>query len=74
VLLQRGGRRCRAIPDRNLAGNAEFEARMASMVTGVGLAVLAVWLRSPSLALFIPGGVLVGAGSAAIFKGRAERS
>ena len=42
---------------------------MGAMVIGVGLAVLAVWLRPPSLALFIAGGVLIGAGSGAIFKG-----
>jgi MFS family permease len=47
----------------------ELQAGMAAMVVGVGLAVLAVWLRSPSLALFIAGGALIGAGSGAIFKG-----
>jgi hypothetical protein len=47
----------------------DLAAGMAAMVIGVGLAVLAVWLRSPSLALFIAGGVLIGAGSGAIFKG-----
>jgi MFS family permease len=47
----------------------DFEAGMAAMVIGVGLAVLAVWLRPPSLALFIAGGALIGAGSGAIFKG-----
>ena len=47
----------------------ELEAGMASMVIGIGLAVLAVWLSAPSLALFIAGGALIGAGSGAIFKG-----
>ena len=47
----------------------ELEAGMAAMVSGVGLAVLAVWLSAPSLALFIAGGTLIGAGSGAIFKG-----
>jgi MFS family permease len=47
----------------------EFEAGMAAMVTGLGLAVLAVWLRPPSLGLFIAGGALIGAGGGAIFKG-----
>jgi hypothetical protein len=47
----------------------DLEAGMGAMVIGVGLAVLAVWLRPPSLALFIAGGVLIGAGSGAIFKG-----
>jgi MFS family permease len=47
----------------------EFEAGMVAMVLGVGLAVLAVWLRPPSLGLFIAGGALIGMGSGAIFKG-----
>ncbi|HET7048518.1 MAG TPA: MFS transporter [Solirubrobacteraceae bacterium] len=47
----------------------EFEAGMVAMVLGVGLAVLAVWLRPPSLGLFIAGGALIGVGSGAIFKG-----
>jgi MFS family permease len=42
---------------------------MAAMVTGLSLAVLAVWLRPPSLGLFIAGGVFIGAGGGAIFKG-----
>jgi MFS family permease len=47
----------------------DLQAGMAAMVIGIGLAVLAVWLHSPSLALFIAGGVMIGAGSGAIFKG-----
>ena len=47
----------------------EFEAGMAAMVIGLGLAVLAVWLRPPSLGLFIAGGALIGAGGGAIFRG-----
>jgi len=47
----------------------ELAAGMATIVIGIGLAVLAVWLHSPSLALFIAGGALIGAGSGAIFKG-----
>jgi MFS family permease len=47
----------------------EFEAGMAAMIIGLTLAVLAVWLRPPSLGLFIPGGALIGAGGGAIFKG-----
>jgi hypothetical protein len=47
----------------------EFEAGMAAMVVGLGLAVLAVWLSSPSLALFIAGGALIGAGGGTIFRG-----
>ena len=47
----------------------DLQAGMAAMVIGIGLAVLAVWLHSPSLALFIAGGALIGAGTGAIFKG-----
>ena len=47
----------------------ELIAGMGAMVIGVGLAVLAVWLDPPSLALFVAGGVLIGAGSGAIFRG-----
>jgi predicted MFS family arabinose efflux permease len=47
----------------------EFEAGMAAMVIGLGLAVLAVWLRPPSLALFIAAGALIGAGGGTIFRG-----
>ena len=47
----------------------ELKAGMSSMVIGIGLAVLAVWLHSPSLGLFIAGGALIGGGSGAIFKG-----
>jgi MFS family permease len=46
-----------------------FEAGMVAMVLGVGLAVVAVWLKPPSLALFIAGGALIGASSGGIFKG-----
>jgi Major Facilitator Superfamily len=47
----------------------EFEAGMAAMVIGLGLAVLAVWLRPPSLGLFVAGGALIGAGGGTIFRG-----
>ncbi len=47
----------------------EFEAGMAAMLVGLGLAVLAVWLSPPSLGLFMAGGALIGAGGGAIFKG-----
>jgi hypothetical protein len=45
------------------------EGGMSAMVVGLGVAVLAVWLHRPSLGLFILGGVLIGAGGGAIFKG-----
>ena len=42
---------------------------MTAMVTGLGLAVLAVWLRPPSLALFIAAGAVIGVGAGVIFRG-----
>jgi hypothetical protein len=42
---------------------------MASMVVGLGLLVTAVRLSTPSLALFLVGGALIGAGAGAVFKG-----
>jgi MFS family permease len=47
----------------------DLQAGIVAMPIGVGLAVLAVWLRTPSLGLFIAGGAVIGAGSGAIFKG-----
>jgi MFS family permease len=47
----------------------DLEAGMAAIVIGIGLAVLAVWLHPPALASFIAGGIMIGAGSGAIFKG-----
>jgi MFS family permease len=44
-------------------------AGMVSMVLGLGLVVLAAWLSSPSLALFIGGGFVTGLGGGAMFKG-----
>ena len=46
-----------------------FEAGMVAMVLGIGLAVLAVWLKPASLALFIAGGALIGVSSGGIFRG-----
>ena len=42
---------------------------MTSMVVGLVLLVVAVRLSAPSLALFLIGGALIGAGSGAVFKG-----
>jgi MFS family permease len=50
-------------PRRTLA------AGIGLMVGGMALTVLAAWLPTPSLALFIAGGALAGAGGGAIFKG-----
>jgi Major Facilitator Superfamily len=47
----------------------DLQAGIGALLVGIGLAVLAVWLPSPFLALFIAGGVVIGAGSGAIFKG-----
>jgi MFS family permease len=40
-----------------------------AMIAGLTLTALAVWLPSPSLALFLAGGALTGAGAGAVFKG-----
>jgi MFS family permease len=40
-----------------------------SMLTGLALLVIAVRLSTPSLALFLVGGALIGAGAGAVFKG-----
>jgi MFS family permease len=42
---------------------------MALMLLGLAAVVTAVWLPAPSLALFIIGGTVTGAGGGAIFKG-----
>jgi hypothetical protein len=41
----------------------------ASMLAGLVLLVVSVRLSAPSLALFLIGGALIGAGSGAVFKG-----
>jgi MFS family permease len=40
-----------------------------AMLAGLALLVVAVWLPTPSLALFLAGGVVVGAGAGILFKG-----
>jgi MFS family permease len=42
---------------------------MTTMLAGLSLVVIAAWLSTPSLALFIAGGALTGAGAGALFKG-----
>jgi MFS family permease len=42
---------------------------MAVVVAGMAVLVLSVWLPTPSLALFLIGGALSGAGAGALFKG-----
>jgi MFS transporter len=42
---------------------------MTTMVAGLSLVVVAAWLSTPSLALFVAGGALTGAGAGALFKG-----
>jgi MFS family permease len=44
-------------------------AGIAVMVTGLAVLVVSVWLPTPSLAMFLAGGVITGAGSGALFKG-----
>jgi MFS family permease len=40
-----------------------------TMLAGLAVLVIAVWLPSPSLALFLVGGVVAGAGAGCLFKG-----
>ncbi len=42
---------------------------LAALPLGLVLVAVAVWLPSPSLALFLAGGVAIGAGSGLLFKG-----
>jgi MFS family permease len=57
------------------SGSADWSLRrllatgMTTMVGGLGLVVVAAWLATPSLALFVAGGALTGAGAGALFKG-----
>jgi MFS family permease len=44
-------------------------AGIALMLSGMALVVLAAWLSHPSLAVFIAGGAVMGAGAGAVFKG-----
>ena len=46
-----------------------MRAGIAPMVTGVCLFVAAAWTSPPSLALFLAGGIISGAGGGAIFRG-----
>ena len=39
------------------------------MIAGMAVLVISVWLSTPSLALFLLGGVITGAGAGALFKG-----
>ena len=57
------------------SGSADWSLRrllatgMTTMVGGLALVVVAAWLSTPSLALFVAGGALTGAGAGALFKG-----
>jgi predicted MFS family arabinose efflux permease len=46
-----------------------LKAGIAPMIAGLGLLVAAAWASPPSLALFLAGGVVAGAGGGAIFRG-----
>ena len=48
---------------------AVLRTGMGLLFAGLGLVVTSVWLPSPNLALFLIGGVVMGMGSGAIFKG-----
>jgi MFS family permease len=44
-------------------------AGIAPMIVGLGVLVASAWTSPPSLALFLIAGILIGAGSGAIFRG-----
>ena len=44
-------------------------AGIAIMIAGLAVLVVSVWLPTPSLAMFLAGGVITGAGAGALFKG-----
>ena len=50
-------------PQRSLA------AAIPALLAGLGLLTIAVWLPSPSLAVFLAGDIVVGAGAGLMFKG-----
>lgn len=54
---------------RTWAVRRELGGGMALMLLGLAITVTAVWLSTPSLALFMIGGAVIGAGGGAIFKG-----
>jgi MFS family permease len=61
-----------AIAQMLVAGRSSNESVIggsAGMLAGLVLIVVAVWLPAPSLALFLIGGVVAGAGAGILFKG-----
>jgi hypothetical protein len=48
-------------------------AGAAAMLPGAALMVAALWLHHPGLALFLIGGLLLGVGAGALFKGALAR-
>jgi MFS family permease len=54
---------------RRAALRRVLEVGGAAMVVGMALLAVAVWLPTPSLALFLVGGALTGAGGGSVFKG-----
>ena len=66
-----------AIAQMVVAGRSSDESVLggsAAMLAGLALIVVAVWLPTPSLALFLIGGVVAGAGAGILFKGAVTRS
>jgi MFS family permease len=51
------------------APRTTLAAGIALMIGGMALVVLAAWLATPSLAVFIAGGAVMGGGAGAVFKG-----
>jgi MFS family permease len=53
----------------NRSARNQVATGIAGMLAGMGLLVVGVWLPTPSLALFLVGGGVVGAGAGLLFKG-----
>ncbi|GAA3514684.1 MFS transporter [Actinocatenispora rupis] len=57
-----------AVVTASLAYRAVVPLAVVLLLAGLALLVVAVWLPHPSIAAFLAGGVLVGAGGAALFR------
>jgi MFS family permease len=53
----------------NRSTREQLQAGICTLLAGLVVLVLAVWLATPSLALFLVGGTIVGAGAGLLFKG-----
>ncbi|CAB4926986.1 unannotated protein [freshwater metagenome] len=69
LFLMFGGGVVSQIGTSSWSAHRVLAAGTALMLAGLALTVLAVWLPTPSLAVFLLGGAVSGAGAGAVFKG-----